>query len=249
MPRGGYRPGSGAKKGMKYAPRGKRGESKHKRKFIKRIIQLLNARAELLDREKRARCVFICCQCGKEFIPGIKQGPKKYCCAECQRNAYSDRRWKEMICEECGTAYRTQNGNTSKYCSLACFGKADSRRRKAERPAHHCKKCGKVFFREKRAEGSYVYCSRKCAGNGVIGKAKTPRNWRAGNYRKRARINGVPYEAVDISAVFERDGWRCQICGKATPKENRGTRRSNAPEIDHRVPMSKGGGHTYDNVQ
>ena len=51
-------------------------------------------------------------------------------------------------------------------------------------------------------------------------------------------------------AVFERDGWRCQICGCDTPRELRGDRRApNAPQLDHIIPMSKGGGHTWDNVQ
>src|SRR5690606_14803487 len=60
---------------------------------------------------------------------------------------------------------------------------------------------------------------------------------------------GVPYEPVNVLLVFERDGWRCQICGKDTPQSRRGTNYSNAPELDHRIPISKGGPHTYDNVQ
>jgi 5-methylcytosine-specific restriction endonuclease McrA len=49
--------------------------------------------------------------------------------------------------------------------------------------------------------------------------------------------------------VFERDGWKCQICGKQTPRARRGYRYSNAPELDHRIPISKGGPHTYGNTQ
>ena len=32
-------------------------------------------------------------------------------------------------------------------------------------------------------------------------------------------------------------------------QKRRGTRYSNAPELDHRVPISKGGTHLYTNVQ
>ncbi|MBV8693196.1 MAG: HNH endonuclease [Actinobacteria bacterium] len=49
----------------------------------------------------------------------------------------------------------------------------------------------------------------------------------------------VPYQArvaLNRRAVFARDGHRCQYCGGA------------AENIDHVVPRSKGGPHTWDNV-
>ena len=49
----------------------------------------------------------------------------------------------------------------------------------------------------------------------------------------------VPYQAriaLNRRAVFARDGHRCQYCG------------ASAENIDHVVPRSKGGAHTWDNV-
>ncbi len=49
----------------------------------------------------------------------------------------------------------------------------------------------------------------------------------------------VPYQtrvALNRRAVFARDGYRCQYCGAA------------AENIDHVVPRSRGGTHTWDNV-
>ena len=49
----------------------------------------------------------------------------------------------------------------------------------------------------------------------------------------------VPFQArvaLNRRAVFARDGHRCQYCGDA------------AENIDHVVPRSKGGSHTWDNV-
>jgi 5-methylcytosine-specific restriction endonuclease McrA len=49
----------------------------------------------------------------------------------------------------------------------------------------------------------------------------------------------VPYQArvaLNRRAIFVRDGHRCQYCDQ--PAEN----------IDHVIPRSKGGGHTWDNV-
>lgn len=40
-------------------------------------------------------------------------------------------------------------------------------------------------------------------------------------------------------AIYERDGYRCRCCG----------RRTKDLEIDHIVPISKGGKSTYDNLQ
>ncbi|MGH9103538.1 MAG: HNH endonuclease, partial [Acidimicrobiales bacterium] len=49
----------------------------------------------------------------------------------------------------------------------------------------------------------------------------------------------VPYQtrvSLNRRAVFARDGYRCQYCGDA------------AENIDHVVPRSRGGTHTWDNV-
>lgn len=49
----------------------------------------------------------------------------------------------------------------------------------------------------------------------------------------------VPYQArvaLNRRAVFARDGHRCQYCG------------STAENIDHIIPKSKGGTHTWENV-
>lgn len=68
-----------------------------------------------------------------------------------------------------------------------------------------------------------------------------------GNHRKRARVYGVEYEPLSKRKVFERDGYRCHICGRKTnPRARVNTRRY--PTIDHLIPMSLGGGHTYENV-
>jgi 5-methylcytosine-specific restriction endonuclease McrA len=60
---------------------------------------------------------------------------------------------------------------------------------------------------------------------------------------------GVHYEQVDPFKVFDRDKWQCQLCGVKTPKVKRGTNDSNAPELDHILPIAKGGAHTYLNTQ
>lgn len=65
--------------------------------------------------------------------------------------------------------------------------------------------------------------------------------------RRRAFKAGAFVEKVDRNVVFERDNWRCHLCGKSI------SRRSSwpdplSPSIDHIVPLSMGGDHSYANI-
>ena len=60
---------------------------------------------------------------------------------------------------------------------------------------------------------------------------------------------GGQYFNFKPSTVFDRDGWRCRACHRSTPPELRGTFEDRAPELDHVVPLSKGGDHSMENTQ
>lgn len=148
-----------------------------------------------------------------------------------------------QYCEICGQKTTRRNKKT---CSVECRKEKARRdnfamnKGKKELKARNCKECGKEFIPEygnKRRDFHSEKCLRKF---GMKGNHKN---------RDRARHFGVAYEYINVTKVFDRDGWHCQICGKKTPKKNRGTCYPNAPELDHRTPMSRGGGHLYSNVQ
>lgn len=90
------------------------------------------------------------------------------------------------------------------------------------------------------------YCSKACIRKSpAFVNAK-----RAAKYRRKALSRGcTDAKAINPIKVLERDGWRCQICLRNTPQKLRGTLHKRAPEVDHRVPISKGGAHTWDNLQ
>lgn len=141
------------------------------------------------------------------------------------------------VCSWCGNTFTTRWAK-QETCSNSCqySDQLKKRRDKYEcvpETVKQCSTCGLSFNTNK---ASSRYCSIKCVP-------------KLGNHRKRARHAGVAYEPVNTVRVLERDGWKCQICGKSTPRERRGSRYSNAPELDHRVPFALGGPHTYDNVQ
>ena len=63
----------------------------------------------------------------------------------------------------------------------------------------------------------------------------------------RARYYGCVTESVNRLSVYERDRWRCVSCGCKVVIARQ--YQSNRATIDHRIPLSRGGSHTYENCQ
>lgn len=99
-----------------------------------------------------------------------------------------------------------------------------------------CVECGSKFKGHKNTTGVCIECNNK--KHRRIAKAK-----------RRARERQLPCDSIDPHLVFDMFKWTCNECGKHTPLSARGKGYHNSPELDHRVPLSKGGTHTYDNVQ
>ncbi len=59
--------------------------------------------------------------------------------------------------------------------------------------------------------------------------------------RRRARLAKLPMEDIRIDVLYERDKGVCGICGREVEQKDM--------SVDHIVPVSFGGAHTYDNVQ
>lgn len=114
---------------------------------------------------------------------------------------------------------------------------ARNRAEREARPERPCKGCAQPF---RPVFGSRLYCSNDCT-------RRTLKRIHKGT--RRARLAGSPNEQVDPMVVLARDGWRCQLCGRKTPKRYRATNRPDAPELDHIVPLALGGHHTYENTQ
>jgi 5-methylcytosine-specific restriction endonuclease McrA len=152
-------------------------------------------------------------------------------------------------CVGCGGAFVARNLH-QRYCTKTCVTatakaayQANSAVRKAMRSMQGCAVCGgSVGGGETKPRR---YCSDTCAR----ASETTLSSRRAGKSRRRARLKNVLVESVDPFKVFDRDGWRCQLCGTKTPKTKRGTYADNAPELDHILPLSKGGEHSYLNTQ
>lgn len=66
--------------------------------------------------------------------------------------------------------------------------------------------------------------------------------------RKRLKIEGPIDDGITAASVAERDGFVCRECGTKVVKHPGGY-LANGWTIGHIEPLSKGGTHTWDNVQ
>jgi hypothetical protein len=187
-------------------------------------------------------------------------------------------RWKiAKICRDCEQEFRTRHKSTQrcKQCSIsvsvaasALASKARAQQRRAlvplfgplhpfagqstALPTRHparqdwskstgltfvygrCTRCGEAFMAA-TGRGIARYCSFRCLRND-------------GKDRRRAKERLAAGASVRRWEIFERDHWRCQLCGK---KVNRGKTVPHpmAPVLDHILPLAALGRHDPSNVQ
>jgi 5-methylcytosine-specific restriction endonuclease McrA len=77
--------------------------------------------------------------------------------------------------------------------------------------------------------------------------------WTGGHYKRRSQRYGATAfdETITLKEVRKRFNDICQICGMAVNPYDiaNGHARRMYPTVDHIIPLSKGGTHTWDNVQ
>ena len=104
-----------------------------------------------------------------------------------------------------------------------------------------CAYCGEQF------RGSSVYCSTDCSKR--CQSEKHDRGRRAREYNAKVDPD------ITLAGVYNRDNGVCYLCGYGCRwddyEESNGVRITGRwyPSIDHVVPLSKGGKHSWDNVR
>jgi len=128
-----------------------------------------------------------------------------------------------------------------------------------------CKHCNKEFGIDIKLNNLGVvaqlnkYCSVEC--NKLLKKitkkknAKIHRRTRYDKYgriredKQWAKIYGNKYEPINRTIVYRKHNYICTSCNVKCLHPNKfNYNQSNAATLDHIIPKSKGGSHTYDNV-
>ena len=105
-----------------------------------------------------------------------------------------------------------------------------------------CKCCNKMFITSANNE----YCSSLCMRRYNDAKKKD---------RRFRRIKEVQKDVITIQRLYERDNGVCHICNKVCDwsdymeKDGVFIAGNNYPSIDHIIPISRDGVHSWDNVK
>jgi hypothetical protein len=174
--------------------------------------------------------------------------PRRFCSPECKHKAGTRKQNRSLAplrqanpdprtCPTCGTTFIPKRRDRI-YCYEGhCAQVAYQARRAAGEPlrvvetTRACGECGAAFT---ASHPTAKWCSTTCA------------NRHHGRVRSRGRGFRDAGTYIDRQ-VFERDGWRCYLCGELVKRDVPRT-DPDGPTIDHVVPLSRGGTDDLANV-
>ena len=176
------------------------------------------------------RCIIRCKQCGTEFtswnVRAVFRG-----------------RSQSIICPKCRA---TSNGDVSFPRSTLCE-KAMEYYAEGHTAPETADKFNVPVWQIVNA------ATIRKVSNGLSTHQRVRQKRTGGVHRHRAKMWGRKYDpTVTLERLINRDGLRCAICGEiCDPNDRRWNKRFGPmyPTIDHIKPLSKGGNHTWDNVQ
>lgn len=183
----------------------------------------------------------VCPVCTREVV---RPAHVRHCSRECGRIARVQSR--AFVCTVCGGEFRRKSYGGPVGLCAECR-KVSGGKRIAWLT---CPICGITVRRQAR----YRTCSRQCGNKLQWAPRKVWGNRReriaAKSARRRMRMRGSDgrIEAIDPAAVAERDGWICGICGDPVSPGLAYPAPLSA-SLDHTVPLSLGGEHTWTNVR
>lgn len=144
-------------------------------------------------------------------------------------------------CGVCGENFiYPKKGGERLYCSESCVqtAKRDVRERWEARNQEKADAIRKRYKRDNRDKVSaYSAWHRENNRNLYASYAAS----------RRAKLRGLFVNGVDKDVLLDRDGWTCHICKGEIPK-GLDWRHPLFPHIEHIVPLSKGGEHSYENT-
>lgn len=204
-----------------------------------------------VGRERKSTHTMFCIECRKFQVKTGKGGWIKhtiFCSIECRTIN------KAKVFQEVTALRRIAENNKpkpfvdpvliSEFASIKRIARNAKRNKK-------CLHCGDIVY------SKYVFLHPTCRKEYAKIKKEWyrqtdsyKRNKKAAKSKRKALERGAGVaELINPDFILERDKYRCYICGIKTPKKLRGTFEDNAPEVDHIIPLSKGGLHVESNLR
>jgi len=241
-----------------------------RRTEVERVRRAALARARD-DRRKGPLEPRPCEGCGQDYVPKIRHRQSRFCSQRCKD------RTPERRAHHAQTPSQVRRRTDDRRRAVA--PRLERRRQRAlstmrPMPIRRCELCDRAFT----ARTSRRFCTARCgnrASHGLPAAAFVPEermcDWcgdaftarfrshrfcrldcttRASRARRRARKRGADGRIEDVSfgEVWGRDSGLCWLCSEpidvqaAVPDDLAGT-------MDHVIPLSRGGGHTFENVR
>lgn len=195
-----------------------------------------------------------CQVCGRWFKPKRKE--RTWLCPDC--HAAGHRGWRKakkiQLGRLCGTLQRIR---VCPVCGKKSF------RRRCSKECQRQLRTSKYNLRQYKPIKTITKSCIDCGGGITISyvyghdtrircrkcQRKRDRASHPSIHVRRAKRAGVAYQYIRKVDVFERDGWRCHLCKRQTPKRLMGSYDLRAPELDHIKTFNDKGPHVYTNVK
>lgn len=172
-----------------------------------------------------------CIQCSSVIVADSLRGPERVFCDACKAERNRQRRRLCMARKRVAIGKpKRSEGMADHHVMLL-----DAVRRYVLNPKRLCVACGCAMLRVEPFGDRCSACASK-------------RNQRVLRTARSARKALLRPDAFDPFEVFTASGWCCHYCGISTPRSLRGSKAPNAPEVDHLMPLSRGGEHSRVNV-
>lgn len=204
------------------------------------------------EREEKAKAQVT--QLGYEYMGGYTNtdGYVRVRCLKCgavfERSMVSVRHLKPIHCPGCAELEKEEQQKAEEAKRIQAKQErlrvAEEKKREAEAKRraklHKCPVCGELTTRPK-------YCSATCSHKA----SNTSRD-----AKRRIKIkNAMVDKDITIERLYERDNGICYLCGCVCDWDDKVTKGETVicgdmyPSIDHVVPLSKGGSHSWQNVK
>jgi len=200
--------------------------------FIKRLSEKDNTKRYISGFTNiDSRLTIQCLKCGSiyEIAGSVVRSKAKYIyCKTCFEKDLA----KQKEIKEHDKAIQKMQEHRIRYCNKIIKSK--------QLEFNICRTCNKVYL------GNNLYCSDKC---------RRKYHDRQKEIKRRLEtINDIDY-TITLQKLIKRDNNICYICNKEC-NLNDYTYRGNTfiagnyyPSIEHVIPLSKGGTHTWDNIK